>query len=340
MARSNHFGVVCFRLASLVFCIHPLDAQEQPCTTRKLPVSFHDAQNLPLQNFSVSDVEGKIHGKPVKIVSLEADPRPHRVVLILDSSGSMSSVEDELPLWNLGVSLARNLFDMNRQRAQLAMLVFNDQVTEETDFSRGNSVVGEKLQQIAENRDFVKTHIKGKTALRDAILQAILMLDHPTSADAVYVLTDAGDNASHNSVEELSRRLAVTSVRVFAVLLQRYLPYRNRTPEEEMGPQDLSAIAHKSGGEILTAAEWRGKNVALSANADAKLKSQEMLNRLYQTIFEDSLLEVELPFPIKTNEHWELKLSNAARHDWKNVRIIYPDTLIGCNAEIFGSGRN
>jgi hypothetical protein len=252
----------------------------------------------------------------------------------------MGSVEDESPLWNLEVSLARHFFEVNGQRAQLAMLVFNDQVTDEIDFSPGNSVVGEMLRQIAENREFVKTHIKGKTALRDAILQAISMLDHPTSADAVYVLTDGGDNASHSSVDGLNRRLAVSSVRVFAVLLYRDLPYRNRTPEEEIGPQDLSEIAHKSGGEILTAAEWRGKQVALSANADARVQSAEMLSRLYQTIFQDRLVEVELPFPLRTNEHWELKLSNAARHDWKNVQIIYPDTLIGCNAEVSGSGRN
>lgn len=340
MRRSDYSGVVCLSLVSFFLCGHLVGAQEPPCTTRKLPVSFRDAQNLPLQNISASDLEAKVHGKPVRIVSLGADTRPHRLVLILDSSGSMGSVEDESPLWNLEMSLARHFFDVNVQRAQLAMLVFNDQVTEQIDFSRGNSVVGETLQQIAENRDFVKTHIKGKTALRDTILQAIAMLGHPSSADAVYVLTDGGDNASHNSTGELNRRLAVSSVRVFAVLLYRDRSYRNRTPEEEMGPQDLSEITHKSGGEILTAAEWRGKQVALSANADARVKSAEMLSRLYQTIFQDRLLTVELPFPLKTNEHWELKLSNAARHAWTNVRMIYPDTLIGCNAEVYGSGRN
>lgn len=340
MRRFHYSRAACLPLASLVLCILPVAAQEQPCIRRKVPVSFRDAQNLPLQNFSVSDLQAKVHGKPVRIVALEADPRPHRLVLILDSSGSMGSVEDEPPLWSLGVLLARHFFDVNGQRARLAMLVFNDQVTDEIDFSQGNSVVGEKLRQIAEDRDFLKTHIKGKTALRDAIFQAISLLDHPTSADAVYVLTDGGDNASHNSTDELDRRLAVSSVRVFAVLLSRDFPYRHRTPEEEIGPQDLSEIAHKSGGEILTAAEWRAKHVALSANADARVKSAEMLSRLYQTIFQDKLLEVQLPFPLKTNEHWELKLSAAARREWKNVRMIYPDTLIGCHAEVYGSGRN
>ncbi len=73
---------------------------------------------------------------------------------------------------------------------------------------------------------------------------------------------------------------------------------------------------------------------------DAKVRSEETLNRLYQTILQDSLLEVELPFPIARNERWELKLSSAARRQWKNAQITYPDTLISCNAEVFGSGRH
>ena len=336
-ASALRWFVVAVLLASAA---QPARSQEHPCTTRQVAVSFRDEHNLPLQGISTADLEAKVHGKPIKIVSVIADSRPHRLVLVLDTSGSMGSIEGEPPLWALGMSLARHFFEVNRDKAQLAFLLFNNSVTDQVDFAQGNSAVGEKLRQLEENHNFLKTHIKGRTALRDAIFHAILMLDHPTSADAVYVLTDGGDNASHNSAEELERRLAVTSVRIFAVLLYKDLPYRNRTPEEEMGPQDLAAIAHKSGGDILTAAEWRGNRVALSANPDAKVKSEEMLNRLYQTILKDTILEIELPSAISSNAHWELTLSSDARRRWKGTRIIYPDTLVGCNAEVFGGNRN
>lgn len=306
---------------------------------RKLPVSFRDAQNLLLQDVSVADLEAKIRGKPVTIVSLAPDPRPHRIVLVLDTSGSMgASFEGEPGVWKLELSLAHHFFDVNRQGSQMALLFFNDQVNDVIEF-RGNAAVGDKLQQVG-IRDYAKTHIKGRTALRDAIMRGIQLLDHPTSADAIYVLTDGGDNASHQSAGELDRRLAVTSVRLFAVLLLKEARYRNRTPEEENGPEELAEIARKSGGEILTAAEWHGGRVALSANAEAKVKSDETLFRLYRTIFQDNLLEVELPFPIVKNERWELRLSGAARRKWKNAQITYPNTLISCNSEVFGSSRN
>jgi hypothetical protein len=244
------------------------------------------------------------------------------------------------PLWDLELSLARHFFAVNRQRSQIALLFFSERVNHIIDFSQGNSAVGDKLQQVGQDRDYLRKYIKGRTALRDAIFQGIQLLDHPTSADAVYVLTDGGDNVSTHSSSDLLRRLAVTSVRVFAVLLYQSLGYRNRTPEEITGPRELAEIAQKSGGEILTAAEWHAGQVGLSADSGAKLKAEETLSRLYQTILQDSLLEIELPFPIKKDERWELKLSNSARRQWKGVQITYPATLISCDAEVFGSGRN
>ena len=100
-------------LVILVLCVRPACSQELPCTTRRLPVFFRDAQNLPLANVSISDLEAKVHGKPAKIVSLAPDPRPHRLVLILDSSGSMGSTESGPALWNLELSLARHFFEVN-----------------------------------------------------------------------------------------------------------------------------------------------------------------------------------------------------------------------------------
>jgi len=323
----------------LLLCGSTLTAQEAPCQKRVLPVSFRDAENLPMQNVSVGDLEARVHGKPVKIISLASDTRPHRLVLILDTSGSMGSFDGESALWNLELSLGRHFYAMNSQKSQIALLLFNNQVTDTVSFDRGNPAVGDKLQEASTDRNFVKNYVKGKTALRDAILQGIKLISSPSSADAVLALTDGGDNASHESMKDLEERLAVTSVRLFAILLYRE-GYRNRTPEEVSGPDELSEVARKSGGEILTAAEWRGDHVALSANAGGKVKSEETLNRLYQAILQDNLLEIELPFASRKNVHWELKLSHAAHRKWRNAQIIYPDTLISCDAEVAGTGRN
>jgi Mg-chelatase subunit ChlD len=294
---------------------------------------LRDEQNLPIQNVSVADLEARVRGKPVKIVSLAPDPRPHRLVLILDASGSMGSTAGEPPLFALELALARHFFEANRQRSQIALLIFNNDVTEAVDFTQGNSAVGDKLQHIFGDHNYVKTNVKGKTALRDAILAGLHFLEHPSSADALYILTDGDDNASKHSASDLRQRLIVTSVRLFAVLLHKEGGYRNPTPEELSGPVGLSEIAGRSGGEILSEASWHGKQVVLSADTDPKLKPQETVARLYQTILGDQLLEIELPFPVAKEEHWELKLSDGARRQWKGAHITYPTTLAKCSSE-------
>ena len=322
------------RFLILTLCIRATAAQDSPCVRRALPVALRDEQNLPIQHVSVADLEARVHGKPIKILSLAPDPRPRRLVLILDASGSMGRTAGEPPLFDLEFALARHFFEANRQRSQIALLIFNDDVTEAVDFARGNSAVGDKLQQIVDDHNYVKTNVKGRTALRDAILAGLHLLEHPSSADGLYVLTDGGDNASKHSAADLRRHLAVTSVRLFAVLLRNEeAGYRNRTLEELSGPDELSEIAGKSGGEILSAAAWHGKQIVLSAATGATLKLQETLARLYQTIFGDQLLEIELPFPMAKDERWELKLSDSARHQWKGAHITYPTTLAKCSSE-------
>ena len=318
----------------------PAFSQEPDCLVRKVPVSFRDAQNLPIQNLSVGDLEAKSHGKPVEILSLAPDSRPHRTVLILDTSASIGRSAGEPAVWNLELSLARNFFDLNRQKSQIALLFFNNQVTDTVNFSQGNGAVGDKLEQVRQDRSYMTEHIKGKTALWDAILQGVQLLDHPSSADALYVLTDGEDNASKASLKELEKRLATTSVRLFAVLLFKETPYRNKTSEELAGPEELAGIAKSAGGEILTMAEWHNGGVALSASPEAKMKSAETLSRLYQAILGNNLLEIKLPFPNLKSQHWELKLSEEARRKLKGAHITYPDPLLGCGSEVESPGRH
>jgi hypothetical protein len=312
-------------------------AQKQDCVHRTMPVALRDNENLPLQNISVTDLLGKIHGKPVKFLSLAPDQRAHRLVIILDASGSMGNFDGEPSNWTTELKLAHHFFETNRGRSEIAMVIFNTQVIDVTEFSEGNGGVGEKLQLIGSDESYIKKNVRGRTALYDAILQGLRMLSHPTSADALYVLTDGGDNASKHRGSEVTERLAVTSVRLFAVIIERGARGYQRIPEQAFGLPEISDLALKSGGEILSAAEAHGAAIALTADREAKFRTEETLSRLYQVIVHDQLVEIELPFPIKKNENWELKLSEDARHRLKNIQITYPVVLTGCDAEVSGS---
>jgi hypothetical protein len=239
----------------------------------------------------------------------------------------------EPPRWRWQFALAQHFFVANRQKAQIALLIFSRRINEVVDFSQGNSKVDEKLRQAAKGYDYLRKDPKASTTLHDAILQGLLLFDHPSSADAIYVLTDAGDWVGiTQGAPALIQRLVATQVRLFAVLLQREPDFGPKIPYEVDGPEELSQIARKSGGAILSTAEWHGNRVNLSANPDGKATTQDTLTRLYQAILQDSVMEIELPFPVEKNDSFQLRLSNSARDRWKRPQIMYPENLIDCGA--------
>src|SRR5262249_34034444 len=191
-----------------------------------------------------------------------------------------------------------------------------------------NNTAFESALRTISDRSYWKAAVKGRTALRDAILQAIQLIEHPTSADAVLVLTDGdGDNASKHKNSALIQSLDASSVRVFSLLASPdQLGYRNRTPEELEGASDFSVLARNSGGEILSSAQLEGEKVILKRSFDAKITTtEEALQRLYQTILHNDLLEIELPGAIAKRERFELKLVGSARARWKNAQLTYPE---------------
>ena len=321
-----------FNLSSVPFS----SEQNDSCSHRALPVFVKDPQGNPITNLVPTDFEAKVHGKPVKILSIASDPRPHRLLVIVDMTHSMKSgATGEPPRWRWQLALARHFFEQSRQKAQIALLIFSKQINDVVDFSQGNAAVDVKLQQAAKGPDDLRNDPKGTTTLHDAILQGLQLFDHPGSADAVYVLSDAveSNTAAHGSGEVI-QRLNATEVRLFAVLLQQEIGYRNRTAEEVLGPEELSEIARKSGGGILSTAEWHNDRVSLSANSDGKSTTQETLTTLYQAILQDNLLELELPSPVQKNESFQLRLSDSARDHWKSAQIIYPENVVGCGSNL------
>src|SRR5690242_5294764 len=108
MIYSGYVRISFANLAVVALCSQLAFSDEPSCTILKLPVTFRDGQNLPIHNISVADLEAKVHGKTVKFLSLAPDQRAHRLVLILDTSGSMGSIAGEAPPWKLELSLARH----------------------------------------------------------------------------------------------------------------------------------------------------------------------------------------------------------------------------------------
>src|SRR6266446_1929239 len=72
----------------------PAWAQQETCQTRTVPVSIMSGDGSPLPDINAAAFEGSYRGGPVQINSVTIDQRPHRVLLLLDTSGSFTDKLD------------------------------------------------------------------------------------------------------------------------------------------------------------------------------------------------------------------------------------------------------
>jgi hypothetical protein len=268
---------------------------------------------------------------PVKIHSVIPDNQPHRIVIILDASGSFSPTPASSN-WSIARAMASHLAESRLQQTSLALLIFNDRVQEQIDFSQGQEAVAQRLRQIGADPNYVKTKIRGKTALWDTVIAGLELLHAPTSSDIMYLITDGGENASHVSSTEVRRRLVSSGSRIFVTLLtDRLSGNRNRSPEELGGPDEMAAMARATGGAIFGPVTKTQFGLTLAGGEfNQNLSASDALKHLYQTMFEGYRVEIELPREVDKWREWKLELSKEKRQQFKDARFGYTRDLAPC----------
>jgi hypothetical protein len=306
-------------LALYFFLVARAFAQVPGCLHRSLPLSVEDAKGIAIQPLTPADFEAKLRDAPAKILSIVPDERPHRIVILLDASGSMTA------RWSRVLAPASALAETSLPNAELALLIFGTNIYEQIDFSEGQRIVAKRLRQLSMDSKAAEKLVHGKTALYDSLIAGLQLLGTPTSADILYVISDGGDNASRAHLEEVTRRLSSSGVRLFVSLMAGGLGYRSRTPEEDRGPADLNEMVMKTGGELITPF-----GVGDYVDAKAADRTSAALNAFHHNMVHANLMEVELPGPPSGKRSWELKPSAENKKRWKDVRIIYPKELEPC----------
>ncbi len=81
-------------LAALVLsliCVEFGWAQQESCREQTVPVSVYDSKGLRVPDLTPADFEGSYLGKSIRVSSVSPEQGPHRVMLLLDTSGSMGA---------------------------------------------------------------------------------------------------------------------------------------------------------------------------------------------------------------------------------------------------------
>jgi hypothetical protein len=319
---------------TLAFAVQ-VTAQTDSCARRTILVSASDRDWAPIPGLQAGDFSGESHGKPVRILSVIPDEQPRRIVLLVDSSGSIgrdTSPRGTPGVWKLSLALAQKIAESNKEHSDLALILFNEKITEELDFAAGQARVVNRLREIASDTSYEKNNVKGRTALWDTVAEALKLLGPSNQSGVIYAITDGDDNVSKLTEKGIRQKIAQSDTRFFASLLPSPVGNRGRTPEELEGLELLPRFAADSGGVVFgpVMVNSSGNAFVLGVYPSSGVTVGDLVSNFYRTINHGYRMEIELPQVSGKWTSWKLEPSKALRSHIKEIRFGFMRDIPPC----------
>ena len=301
-------------------------AQADSCLRRSVPVNVVNDQGQIVTGLTENNFIGSMHHQPVKILSVTQDDSPRRVVIVLDASGSMIS---EGSAWHQYLAVAHNLIAAMPSEALAGLVVFSSKVDKNIPLSESRDDLQDELNALREGR---KALPKGErlTAIWDALATADAEFDSHQEGDAIYAITDGGENASKLKMNSLRKTLLEKRIRLFT-----YLGFTFIGGPEFNGGLDLIDLSDATGGVgISTRRNDVGMLPALASGSGKPTPEGELLMAQYRQIFSFQRMEIQLPKALDKPQEWILKVTGTKA---KDLTVVYPHKLAGCSKPAQGA---
>lgn len=332
---------------------------------RTVAVSVVTQQGRAVGGLTAKCFSARFRHRRVKIVSAAFDPGPHRVLLLLDTSGSMYfSRQAEL-------RLVKYLLAWIAPQDPIAFATFGPKIRDRVPFSLDRTQANAQLQKLMALPERTRCGPKppkgsdywGTTAIWRSLDEALGMLGTPRPGDAICLLTDGHDNGQHEHSGDARRRCVDAGVRVFSFCLPRshhpitvctnakarrvnglrrnalsgrrrtYYVRQRRFRATASGPPLLKKLSARTGGEFsqLSTADVRtlGSQWATmhpKSATNAFAHEFAPLALVAREINAVYRLEIELPKQVNKPRGWSLKIIHPKNGKHDHsLRLIYPD---------------
>jgi hypothetical protein len=242
---------LCTWLLASSWLMFPCTAAASDCSGATILLNVFD-RNLNIErDVRAENIRVEVNGKRAAILSLSLDMHPRHIVLMLDSSGSLQA-SDQQSRWGIGLPAAAYAANVVPASASSELVTFSDKLhRESSDFENRKLVQGRIF-------DLAKKQPKGRTSLFDSVHQVLAEFKELQSGDAIYLVTDGGDNKSRISRTEVTGELISQGIRVFVFLVVQGTP---QTEEERSGTLDMFGFAESTAGGVvqMTLADVAGR---------------------------------------------------------------------------------
>jgi hypothetical protein len=328
---------ICLFLLSVCLLLDfgPATSQEAPCVRRTLTLNVFNGTGGLVRGLEPADFEARLGGRAVRILSVKPDGRPHRIAVLLDTSGAVLGQPDAEE-WVAAATIASHIATSPLQDTSLALFLFSDKVNEQIDFAMGAPAAAKRLAEIRGNVEYAKEYLHGKTSPRDAILSAMGLVGDAGFSDSIYVIGDGADNQSRSGAHAVRDRLVSKGVRLYVSMLSfgsvsGMSDWDRRSAESD--PIEMSDLASASGGLVFGRfGSGPFRKVIYNLKAGEGKTTGNLLASMYAGMSRNDVIEIELPEPVNDWKKWTLELSSDRKKSHKDWLVVYPQELAPCSA--------
>jgi len=298
-----------------------LAAQQGACLDRIVAVNVLTPSGHTATGLTEKDFQAEYQHQAVQVVSAKLETHPRRVVLVLDASASMTTT----PNWHLAVAAAEGMIINAPADTSFALLTFATHVETTTGFGEGAAAVAKQLSTLGA-KNWSKYHgPPRKTALLDALVEGLDLLQPPALGDVVFAITDGEDTASRNQLPEVQGRFLSESVRLFCFFT---IPTAVATwPQvpDSIQPVAFATLAHATGGGVawVDLSSWQTPNTDVSGVLPRIVPLLREIADFYR-------LEFRLPRAVKKESTWKLRVMEDSGKRNSRLQVIYPEKLSPC----------
>ncbi len=320
----------------MLFVVAPL-LGEQPsdCSQPTLLVGVADDHGAVPANLASVNFRVTHRGRPASSLRAVYTEGPSRVVVLLDMSGSMRGPEAKrYPKWEIARAAARTLIASLPSTSATELMTFTDSIEIQAPLSVDHRLAEEWLDNDTARQ---VASVKGPTAMYAAIEAAEKQLQPTQPGDAIYIVTDGGENASRVSGSKVEKPLLGSGVRLFAFLVVSAGP---RVTSEIDGSNELTRLVTDSGGFMqviwpkdvrlgqadVLAYAWKSQLPASSGLAFDDFTQEQIqlhTNLLSRWISAFYLLTFQRPEGISKPKHLDVTVIDSQGHSRKDLTLAY-----------------
>jgi hypothetical protein len=311
--------------------------QDDKCGKIIIPVNVLDKNGIPIKGVTKDGFRATTKGHQLNIFEVSYSDKPRRVTILLDVSGSMKGPErshypEEVDKWKIALTAIRDTILSAPPGTQLSLMTFGSRIVEVAPLSVDGETI---LQWIDRNSNRKSNDLRGKTALYTAILEARNRLEPVQAGDAIYAITDGGENDSELSVARVEHELQASGIRLFIFLLKEA---RYHSEVEASRLREVSGVVLHSGGYELTITPKTGplgtnglslyrydEGVVAEIRSATKVVNDQIRSFYSMTIgFSETVTK---PKP------WRLELAHSQGQGSKEWTLTYPAELPPCSIQ-------